>query len=284
MSVRFVAFKCKRDAFKDAWFLFDFILVLLMVWETWVEVGLFMLCGNLNSWSPKGASILRVLRVIRITRVARMARLLSSFPELMILLKAILLAVRSVCSTLFLLIITVYVFAVAFVQTLSGTEAGQGCFDSVPLGMHCLIMNGILSSQADIINKMLSAGLVYYVGMLVYALLAALTLGNMLIGVICEVVGSVADVERERVMVGDVKHTIGRLLFHIDADHSRTISKSEFVSMLGNQEAIRRLNDVGVDPVALVDYAEFIFKVSGSYNMENSLRQYFRSVVPTMLP
>jgi len=187
----------------------------------------------------------------------------------MILIKAIYMAVRSVLSTLFLLIITVYVFSVFFVQMLSNTDAGQGCFDNVPLGMHCLIMNGILSSQADIINKMLSQNIVYYMTMLLYSLFAALTLGNMLIGVICEVVGNVAEVERERMTVTDAKGKIGRILFDLDSDHTGTISQDELSCLIANKEAVRLLRDVGVDPYALVDYSDFIFKDVDELEFEN---------------
>merc|ERR1740138_1091225 len=60
-----------------------------------------------------GLSILRLLRLLRLTR---MARLMRALPELMIMIQGMVAAGRSVFSTLVLLIITLYVFAIVFKQ------------------------------------------------------------------------------------------------------------------------------------------------------------------------
>merc|ERR1719336_2760423 len=84
-------------------------------------------------------TILRIFRILRLTRVARMVRLMRQVPELVILIKGIAMATRSVSATLALLLAIIYVFAVLFTQLLSGTPAGAGCFDTVPEAMICLV-------------------------------------------------------------------------------------------------------------------------------------------------
>ena len=59
-----------------------------------------------------GASVLRVARVLRVLRTARMARLVRLMPELMILIKGMMVACRSVFFTLVLLLLFTYVFSV----------------------------------------------------------------------------------------------------------------------------------------------------------------------------
>merc|ERR1712187_638276 len=90
------------------------------------------------------ASILRLFRLLRLSRMARMARLLRALPELMILIKAIFVAFRSVFFTLCLLAILIYVFAIAFVQLTRGTCIGQKYFAKVPHAMLSLLMMGNL--------------------------------------------------------------------------------------------------------------------------------------------
>ena len=56
--------------------------------------------------------MLRVARVLRVLRTARMARLVRLMPELMILIKGMMVACRSVFFTLVLLLLFTYVFSV----------------------------------------------------------------------------------------------------------------------------------------------------------------------------
>merc|ERR1719499_3090465 len=95
-------------------------------------------------------------------------------------------AIRSVGAMLLMLVIMIYIFSIFFVQTIADTPFGKGQFDNVPQGMNTLLVQGILADQADLINGMLDTGFAYYVVVLMYMLVAALTVANMLIGVICD--------------------------------------------------------------------------------------------------
>jgi len=93
-----------------------------------------------------------------------------------------------------------------------------------------------------------------------FALLAALTVMNMLIGVLCEVVSAVAATEKEEMLVGYVNGKLRKVVDLLDTDGDLKISKVEFVEILENMEAARALQEVGVDVVGLIDFAEFIFE------------------------
>merc|ERR1719261_1780026 len=82
---------------------------------------------------------------------------------------------------------------------------------------------------------------------------------NMLIGVLCEVVSAVAVTEKEEMLVTFVHEKLTAVMALIDEDGGGTISRNEFMQILDNEGAIESLQDVGVDVIGLVDYADFIF-------------------------
>jgi len=263
--IRFRAFRHKRDAMHDFWFMFDSILVVMMIWGTWASYAMFLLTNSNDavSGSLANSSIFRLVRLFRLSRAARLARLLKDVPELMILIKGIAMALRAVFSTLVLLVLTIYIFAIAFTQLLSGTEVGSGCFDTVLEAMNCLLLNGVFADQANLITKMLEAHWTYYVGILIYMVIASLTVLNMLIGVMCEVVSMVSQAETEAMVAQNLKDKISKMLHILDVDNNKGISQDEFRFLLQNPAAMRALTEVNVDALALVEFADFIFQDEG---------------------
>merc|ERR1719327_172440 len=105
-----------------------------MIFETWILT--IMVAASTEKGGAGGGigntSLLRMFRLLRLTRISRMARLLRHLPELLILIKGMFAASRSVCVTLFLLIVSVYVFAIIFRQMTMNTVLGDLYFPSVP--------------------------------------------------------------------------------------------------------------------------------------------------------
>merc|ERR1711920_1037708 len=83
---------------------------------------------------------------------------------------------------------------------------------------------------------------------------------GMLIGVVCEVVSVIAQLQKEEARVRFVKNKIRQILFALDADDNESISKHEFQAVLLSPEAMVALHDVDVDVVALVDLKDMIFR------------------------
>lgn len=191
-----------------------------------------------------------------------MARLLRAMPELLVLIKGMAVAARSVFFTLCLLGGIIYVFAIAFVQLMKGTEAGDEYFGSVPQAMNSLLLQGVLPDQADIVEGAGSGHWIFKVIILIYILLSSLTVMNMLVGVLCEVVSVVSSVEKESLLVNHVKGTLLHMLQDsgIDSDGDHLISKDEFATLLENPMAAKAMQEVGVDVIGLVDFTDFIFK------------------------
>merc|ERR1719174_116428 len=75
---------------RDGWFLFDFVLVLFMVVETWVLVIIEAIFGG------EGGGLLSKFSTLRLLRLTRLTRLMTSLPELLTLVRGMLNAARAV--------------------------------------------------------------------------------------------------------------------------------------------------------------------------------------------
>merc|ERR1719265_1301878 len=121
-----------------------------MVLETWVMTLVMVMSGGGGGGGMGNASILRIARLLRLSRMARMARLLRAMPELMVLIKGMLAATRSVFFTLCLLILIMYVFAIAFTQLTDGTSLGKNHFGNVAESMYTLLVHGALLDDVGV--------------------------------------------------------------------------------------------------------------------------------------
>jgi len=270
--VRFASFRRKRDGLKDAWFTFDSVLVAMMVLETWVMTLITLITTGAGGAGMGNTGILRMARLLRLSRMARMARLLRAMPELMILIKGMLAATRSVFFTLCLLVIIMYIFAIAMTQLTEDTSVGNRHFSTVGGSMYSLLLYGTLLDDIGVMSRDLGSEAAYLsVIFFGFVLLAALTVMNMLIGVLCEVVSAVAATEREEMLVGYVNGRLRSVVAILDMDGDNQISKREFVQILENSDAVRCLQEVGVDVVGLIDFADYIFEDEDAVDVDKQL-------------
>merc|ERR1711939_1069310 len=70
-----------------------------------------------------------------------------------------------------------------------------------------------------------------------FVCLSALTIMNMLVGVLCEVVSSVATCEKEGMLIQYVTSRFQVIWHQLDLDKTNTLSKNEFLSIMQNEEA-----------------------------------------------
>ncbi|OLQ09882.1 Voltage-dependent T-type calcium channel subunit alpha-1G [Symbiodinium microadriaticum] len=207
ITVRFLAFQNRSDAFKDFSFCFDLSLVATMVWEVWVTTLLVLLLTSADNGGGN-LSILRLFRLFRLVRIARVGRLMSSCRELVVLVKGIGMGLRSVLSTLFLMMVVIYIFAIIFTQLFRGSPEAEGCYDGVLQSMNCLMLNVVFPEQQELMAKMLELGPMTYLLGIFYLLVTGLTVMNMLIGVLVEVVSVVAQVDKEESAVKALRDKI----------------------------------------------------------------------------
>jgi hypothetical protein len=82
--IRFLALQRKVDGTRDGWFVFDSVLLFLMILDLWV---MQMIASYAYGGSLGDTSLFKIFRLAKLTRMARMARLLKQLPELVILIK-----------------------------------------------------------------------------------------------------------------------------------------------------------------------------------------------------
>jgi len=260
--VRFCAFRRKCDCLFDAWFVFDSIMVILMVGETWVMTIVTQTMG-LEGGSPLGNT--SVLRLFRLLRLARLLRMLRSLPELMILIKGMVTAMTSVLYVMGLLVMLTYVFAIAFTQLTVGTVAGELFFANIGLSMYSLLIHAtFMDDLAYFANELKTDELWYCLVLaIIFIFLASLTLMNMLVGVLCEVVSAVAITEKEEFLAMKTVATMNHVLEGLDSNQDKSISYKEFSAILSQPEALECFKEIGVDPMTCLDFADLFFFADG---------------------
>lgn len=250
ICIRFLAFRHTVKAFKDAWFCFDLVLAALMILETWVLFFVSSIYFN--------PSLLKLFRLVRLTRMARLTRILRVMPEIMILVQSIGVAARSVFWTLCLLFVVIYVFAVAFTHMLKDTPSGERYFATLDQSFFSLFFHGCL-----VVGLPEMAKLMFQDGwgwlLMIFIIVAPLTIMNMIFAILVDVVRVVAMTEQEGMDVRFIKTHLQQVLVELGGIIDGHISRREFVWLLEKQEVVDELQGLGFDVVAMAEDPDMIF-------------------------
>jgi hypothetical protein len=206
--------------------------------------------------------------------------MLKSLTELRILVKGMLTAMTSVFYVMCLLVSVTYIFAIAFTQLAIGTETvGQKYFANVSLSMYSLLIHAaFMDDLAEFMNDLRFEYWPLVALALVFVCFASLTLMNMLIGVLCEVVSAVASTERADNLANQVQKKMETILHDLDENLDEMISYSEFSRMITKPEALRCLQEVGVNPLSVIDFADMFFFEEG-HLVELSFEEFMEIVM-----
>mmetsp|Transcript_73541 Transcript_73541/g.172260 ORF Transcript_73541/g.172260 Transcript_73541/m.172260 type:complete len:274 (-) Transcript_73541:146-967(-) len=184
-------------------------------------------------------------------------------PELMILIKGLMVAARSVFFTLVLLLLITYVFSIAFTQLGQDTALEAELFPSVPATVLTLIVQCVMPDQEGFFVEVTQEG-GWGMGMLVlvFVLVGSLIVMNMLVGVLVEAVQTVATVEHEQIQIDFAKRVLWDMLTasEADANQDNLISEKEFLKLLETPEALKALDRLGVDMSAAIEYGKLLFE------------------------
>lgn len=273
LLVRFGAFKRKASILKDRWFLFDSLLVMMMVLETWIFPVFWLITGLNVLQGVNSVSILRMFRLLRLTRIAKM---MHAVPEMMILIKGMIASVRSVCVTSCLLGIMTYVFAVIFKMLTKGTVIGEDSYRSVPQSMLTLVVEGMMPDNGDMMREL--GVQQWYLAALffMFIFLASLTFMNMLIGFLCDIVSGVSAEEKDMAEVNVMRERLQSLMYEIDTNYDGRVSKAEVIGLMCNKSALQTLMRFGVDIYALIDDADHIFTEDSAMTFEEFIEVLFQ--------
>mmetsp|Transcript_34617 Transcript_34617/g.63271 ORF Transcript_34617/g.63271 Transcript_34617/m.63271 type:complete len:614 (-) Transcript_34617:35-1876(-) len=261
--LRFIAFKDKSRIYRDLWFVFDTTLVLLMILETWVFRIIEAFGGDQGGADLSNFSTLRILRLTRMVRMAR------SIGELRTLVRGMISAIRAVVSLLVFLVGLTYVFAIFFTTILAcppgdttercddGWELFPGedpvaryLFGSIGSSMMTLFTNGMLGDNLYwVLDIIKNDSLVMYWLFCIYFLISALTLLNMLIGVLCDTIADTTEKEKQSQKEMNFQECMARCFREIDTDGSGTVTYMEWHEIKQDPTVRERLAaDLMVDP------------------------------------
>lgn len=167
----------KNKFWSDSWNVFDFFIV----------VGsLIFVSSNLS--------------VIRAFRIFRILKALAEFPELQILVSAMLKAIPSMSWALVLLFIIFYIFGV-FGCTLFGSDFPT-LFGSVGGSMFTLFQVMTFESWSTAVARPIMQMYPYaWIFFLVFILLTSITLLNVMVGIVVESVEGICKVTREKQII-----------------------------------------------------------------------------------
>ena len=164
----------RRNFCSDAWNIFDFVVVASSI--------IFI---------SSSVSIIRAFRIFRLLKA------LAEFPELQILVSAMLKAIPSMSWALVLLFIIFYIFAV-FGSTLYGGTFPE-LFGDIGGSMFTLFQVMTFESWATAVARPIMEVYEYaWVYFLIFILLTSITLLNVMVGIVVEAVGTISDAAKKK--------------------------------------------------------------------------------------
>lgn len=186
--------------------------------------------------------------------------MLKLFPEVVILLRGMVAAARSVMVTLLLLIGIVYIFALAIMQVAKGTEYGRNNFSSVGQAMMSLILRGVIPDQRELVEELMNEEPILGILSIIFVLIGSMMLMNMLIGILVEVVSAVSAMNKEQAEIEYAKRQMTLAFETLDTNHDKMICMTEISRLLEDPQAQIALQSMDIDVLGLADMTDYIFK------------------------
>jgi len=279
LIIRFSAFQRKRRCLRDPWFVFDSCLVALYFFDPFIMTFAAAVTGGSLDLPTSVFFLLRLFRLLRLTRLVRMMR---SLPELMIMIKGMLTAAASVSYTMGLLMIVTYIFAIALAQLSIGNSFREQYFQGVALSMYTLLIYGtLLDSLAGFTDAVREESTICLIVVTIFAIISALTLMNMLIGVLCEIVSAIASTEKETLLTDKVHETCCKVIEDIDSPicAQKLVSFEEMKILFQNKDAQGALQAASINIHDLVDVSEDLILRDGNDDGQVTFDEFMNMVL-----
>mmetsp|Transcript_51128 Transcript_51128/g.91848 ORF Transcript_51128/g.91848 Transcript_51128/m.91848 type:complete len:538 (+) Transcript_51128:127-1740(+) len=246
-----------------AWHAFDFVVVLLSS----IDTGISLALSGQNT--PLGnVSILRIIRIVRIVRVLRIIRVLKFFRDLRILIASLANTIKTVSFALILLLLGMYMFAVALTQLVADHVNEQSAlgkpiaadddmlffFGSVGHTIFALFMTtagGIDWKDAAV--PLITVGnmaISIYIAFVVIMLMCVM---NVLTGIFCQAAIETAASDRENMMHTQLEETkeyvevLKTLFLSWDDTGDGKCNIDEFVRHIQDEATIALLKTLEID-------------------------------------
>jgi len=241
-----------------------------MILDTWVLMPVLMIIGG-------GVTIpTQPLRMLRLFKLTRMARLMKAFPELITMIKGLVRSLRAISSSMILVGLMVYVWAIMMHMLLKEEEEfNENMWDEWSLGFSTitkciwtLLMDGtfMLDNAGPLMTVLLFHEQFNFVlagaFFIMYTLLSAMLILQMLIGVLCDVVSRVGSEQRDSVAIGLVKQELLEDLKRFDGGDGK-ISQEELKSVMHNPKSKAILRKLNINRGFLLELQKMMFQTPG---------------------
>lgn len=245
--MRLCAFRKHSHCLKDGWFVYDGIIVALMIWQS--------LCTH----DLRMASYLRTCQIAMFSPIlfGNMGR---AIPELMVVIKGLIAALRSVFVTLLLLASTVFIFGIMFKRATEDSLVGQTYFDTLPGSVYSLLVHGLLLDHVAEVGTAIAEESRFLAVLFFIFIFISISLVVLVLSITCEVVSAVACAEKEKLFVEHVHSQLYQLLSMYDEVLDGSVSQQEIQTLLNDRDFIRILQESEIDATRLVDNAKHLFK------------------------
>jgi hypothetical protein len=287
LFVRFFAFRNKCHCYKDLWFVFDSVLVILMLLE--FVVAILELVSDGAGVQLPGFTIFRMLRLFRLTRLTRLMR---ACPELLIFCKGMVAAIQGSVGVVFFIFMLMFFWSILFTSVLTDNrpEAWRACFPGIDLkepsteecveddvsldgpyggytafktfgdSMCTLFTQGVLGDNLNqammfCLNTGYNAatdsidplGYIIHWGFIIFITLSSMIMLNMLIGVLCEVITEAKEKEEEARQEQMFKETLQEAFEELDKSHDGVIQREEWKGMKTNEKVKKAFVALGLE-------------------------------------
>jgi voltage-gated sodium channel len=167
--------------------------------------------------------------ISRALRLFRIVKLFVIIPALSFLAKALGSAVRSVASTVVILITAIYIYAIVFTEWQTEQDDSDEYmtthYSKVFLSMLSMFQLAVYDEAMDLIRTTMDYSLAMGLLALSFVFIGGFLILNVLIGVIADVVAQEADLDEARQLIQDIDEIFSR----IDSDNDNRIAESEFL-------------------------------------------------------
>ena len=248
----FLSFENMKIALKNVSFLFDVILTLLTIFETWmIKFILNDDSNNLKSFS--------VLRSVRLFRIMRLGKVINKVPEIMVVVRGVFLACRGVLAVMILEVVVMYSAAIVLRVICEGKPIGKMWFSTVTHSMGTLLVQCTLSGSkcGFLMVEAWETDVTIAICIFIFVLIGHITIMGILTGLMVQTIRTTSVLEKEKGIIAEIdKQTnaswencleteIGDGMNSLDAD------LFSIETMLLDEDFADFLNVINVDRAAL---------------------------------
>lgn len=238
-----------RQFFSDGWNIFDFLLVSLACFDTFVMSHISH--GN-------GLNVVGAMRILRLARVARIFRLLRFFKELWLLVIGVLDAMRTLVWAWILIALLIYIFGVFITRTVgvpykSIDEEVDMYFRDVQWSMFTLFQVMTTEGWADIARAAMRHEPWAWIFFILFLCTTTFAIMNVVVAVIVENTLDQAMNQKEDILkkAEHEKVTSCAKIFEVfrtaDVDGNGELTRTEFLQALHRPDVVKYLHEVGID-------------------------------------